>query len=79
MIPITQIMETIFAESAFQRIPAKQDHPVQAVIRKKENRPEAADHVKSKTRNQRWIDFLRSTISRSVSYRRVYACFAKGS
>ena len=31
------------------------------VIRKKENRPEAADHVRSKTRNQHWIDFLRST------------------
>ena len=31
------------------------------VIRKKEERPEAADHSKSKTRNQRWIDFLRST------------------
>ena len=32
MIPLTQIMKTIFAESAFQRIPAKQDHPVQAVL-----------------------------------------------
>ena len=31
------------------------------VIRKKENRPEAADHIRSKTRNQHWIDFLRST------------------
>ena len=31
------------------------------VIRKKEDRPEAADHGGSKTRNQRWIDFLRST------------------
>ena len=25
-------MKTIFAESAFQRIPAKQDHPVQAAV-----------------------------------------------
>ena len=32
-----------------------------AVIRKKEDRQEAADHSRSKTRNQRWIDFLRST------------------
>ena len=32
-----------------------------AVIREKENRPEAADHVRSKTRNQHWIDFLRTT------------------
>ena len=31
------------------------------VIRKKENRPETADHGRSKTRNQRRIDFLRST------------------
>ena len=31
------------------------------MIRKKENRPEAADHVRSKTRNQHWTDFLRST------------------
>ena len=31
------------------------------VIRKKEDRLEAADHSRSKTRNQRWIDFLRST------------------
>ena len=31
------------------------------MIRKKENRPEAPDHVRSKTRNQHWIDFLRST------------------
>ena len=31
------------------------------MIRKKENRPEAADHGGSKTRNQHWIDFLRST------------------
>ena len=29
---LTQIMETIFAESTFQRIPAKQDHPVQALL-----------------------------------------------
>ena len=28
---------------------------------KKENRPEAADLARSKTRNQHWIDFLRST------------------
>ena len=35
------------------------------VIRKKENRPEAADHVRSKTRNQRRIDYLQST---SVSW-----------
>ena len=32
-----------------------------AVIRKKEDRQEAVDHSRSKTRNQRWIDFLRST------------------
>ena len=32
MISLTQIMETIFAESTFQRIPAKQDHPVQALL-----------------------------------------------
>ncbi len=32
-----------------------------AVIRKKEDRQEAADRSRSKTRNQRWIDFLRST------------------
>ena len=30
----------------------------------KEDRPEAADHGGSKTRNQRWIDFLRSTAAR---------------
>ena len=35
--------------------------PATPVIRKKEERPEAADHSKSKTRNQRLIDFLRST------------------
>ena len=35
--------------------------PPSYVIRKKENRPEAADHGRSKTRNQHWIDFLRST------------------
>ena len=34
-----------------------------AVIRKKEDRPEAFGHSRSKTRNQRWIDFLRSTRS----------------
>ena len=32
-----------------------------AVIRKKENRPEAADYGRSNPRNQRRIDFLRST------------------
>ena len=32
-----------------------------AVIRKKEDRQEAADHSRSNPRNQRWIDFLRST------------------
>ena len=32
-----------------------------AVIRKKGDRPEAADHNSSRMRNQRWIDFLRST------------------
>ena len=32
-----------------------------AVIRKREDRPEAADHSRSKARNQRCIDFLRST------------------
>ena len=31
------------------------------VIRKKENRPEAADYGRSNPRNQRRIDFLRST------------------
>ena len=31
------------------------------VIRKKEDRPEAADDGRSKTRNQRYIDSLRST------------------
>ena len=31
------------------------------VIRKKENRPEAADYGRSNLRNQRRIDFLRST------------------
>ena len=30
--PLTQIMETILAESAFQCIPSKQDHPVQALL-----------------------------------------------
>ena len=35
--------------------------PPTAVIRKKEDRQEAADHSRSKARNQRWIDFLRST------------------
>ena len=35
-----------------------------AVIRKKEDRPEAADHSRSKTHNQRRIDFLRSTAPR---------------
>ena len=38
-----------------------------AVIRKKEDRPEAAEHSRSKTRNQRRIDFLRST-GRSASF-----------
>ena len=33
------------------------------VIRKKEDRSEAAEHSRSKTRNQRRIDFLRSTTS----------------
>ena len=32
-----------------------------AVIRKKENRPEAADYGRSNPRNQRRLDFLRST------------------
>ncbi len=32
VIPLAQIMETIFAESAFQRAPAKQDHAVQALL-----------------------------------------------
>ncbi len=32
MVSLSQIMETIFAESAFQRIPAKQDHAVQAFL-----------------------------------------------
>ena len=35
--------------------------PCLVVIRKKEDRPEAADRSKSKARNQRWMDFLRST------------------
>ena len=34
---------------------------ITTVIRKKEDRPEAADHGRSKTRNQRYIDSLRST------------------
>ncbi len=32
VVSLSQIMETIFAESAFQRIPAKQDHAVQAFL-----------------------------------------------
>ncbi len=32
VISLTQIMETIFAESTFQRAPAKQDHAVQALL-----------------------------------------------
>ena len=43
------------------------------VIRKKEDRPEAADHVRSKTRNQHWIDFLRSTRDESTNQRRNHA------
>ena len=31
------------------------------MIRRKEDRPEAAEHSRPKTRNQRRIDFLRST------------------
>ncbi len=31
------------------------------VLRKKEDWPEAAEHSRSRTRNQRRIDFLRST------------------
>ena len=34
-----------------------------AVIRKKENRPEAADHVRSKTRNQRRGDLCGAQVS----------------
>ena len=30
MVPLSQIMQTIFAESAFEGIPPKQDHAVQA-------------------------------------------------
>ena len=37
------------------------EHAGPAVIRKKETRPEAADYGRSKLRNQRRIDFLRST------------------
>ena len=36
------------------------------VIRKKEDRSEAAEHSRSKTRNQRRIDFLRSTMASST-------------
>ena len=38
------------------------------MIRKKEDRLEAADHSRSKTRNQRWIDFLRSTSKNCTWY-----------
>ena len=40
------------------------EHTGPAVIRKKETRPEAADYGRSKLRNQRRIDFLRSTGAR---------------
>ena len=43
-----------------------QRHPPRHVICKKEDRPEAADHARSKTRNQSWIDFLRSTGERTA-------------
>ena len=36
------------------------------VTRKKEDRPEAAEHSRSKTRNQRRIDFLRSTAASGI-------------
>ena len=39
----------------------EKDRLPQPVIREKENRLEAADHGRSKTRNQHGIDFLRST------------------
>ena len=42
------------------------------MIRKKEDRLEAADHSRSKTRNQRWIDFLQSTTPPSCSNLRRY-------
>ena len=35
---------------------------ITTVIRKKEDRPEAADHGRSKTRNQRYIDSLRARL-----------------
>ena len=43
------------------------------MIRKKENRPEAADHGESKARNQHWIDLLRSTDLFSNSFTKVSA------
>ena len=42
-------------------VPNAVEQHFETVIREKEDRPEAADHSRSKMRNQRWIDFLRST------------------
>ena len=38
------------------------------VIRKKEDRSEAVDHGRLKTRNQRWVDFLRSTTGFAIGF-----------
>ena len=44
------------------------------VIRNKEDRMEAADHNRSRTRNQRWIDFLRSTGGQPQPWGRPVQC-----
>ena len=52
---------------------------VSAVLRNKEDRPEAAEHSRSRTRNQRWIDFLRSTpVANTETMLLVYGLFQKG-
>ena len=49
------------------------------VLRNKEDRPEAAEHSRSRTRNQRWIDFLRSTpVANTETMLLVYGLFQKG-
>ena len=62
-----------------RRVSLSANRRIRPVLRNKEDWPEAAEHSRSRTRNQRWIDFLRSTpVANTETMLLVYGLFQKG-
>ena len=62
-----------------RRVSLSANRRIRPVLRNKEDWPEAAEHSRSRTRNQRWIDFLGSTpVANTETMLLVYGLFQKG-